>query len=111
MKPNNNSPSLKHRKWRRLFAIVLLCNLPAEADLAVREIRIAPAVPKSHVPEATRQGHFLNPQAISALDVTADGMVITAGTMAFSHDANVWQFSPDGAVLARRFFAPWAPMQ
>src|SRR5207244_12938804 len=105
MKPNDTSPSLKNRQWRRLCAIVLLFSLAAEADLAVREIRIAPAGLKSQVPEATRQGHFLSPQAISALDVTADGMVITVGTMAFSHDANVWQFSPDGAVIAQRFFA------
>jgi hypothetical protein len=31
--------------------------------------------------------------------------------MAFSHDANVWQFAPDGAVIAKRHFPPWAPMQ
>jgi glyoxylase-like metal-dependent hydrolase (beta-lactamase superfamily II) len=31
--------------------------------------------------------------------------------MAFSHDANVWQFASDGTVLAKRHFPPWAPMQ
>lgn len=51
------------------------------------------------------------PQAISAVDISADGKFITVGTMAFSHDANVWQFAPDGTVLAKRHFPPWAPMQ
>jgi hypothetical protein len=58
-----------------------------------------------------RQGRFLAPQAISAVDIAADDKVITVGTMAFSHDANVWQFSPDGTVIAKRHFPPWAPMQ
>jgi glyoxylase-like metal-dependent hydrolase (beta-lactamase superfamily II) len=45
------------------------------------------------------------------VDVSADGKWITVGTMAFSHDANVWQLAPDGSVLAKRNFPPWAPMQ
>src|SRR4030095_11622905 len=50
-------------------------------------------------------------QTISTVDISADGKFITVGTMAFSHDANVWQFAPDGTVLAQRHFPPWAPMQ
>jgi glyoxylase-like metal-dependent hydrolase (beta-lactamase superfamily II) len=45
------------------------------------------------------------------VDISADGKFITVGTMAFSHDANVWQFGPDGTVIAKRHFPPWAPMQ
>jgi glyoxylase-like metal-dependent hydrolase (beta-lactamase superfamily II) len=54
---------------------------------------------------------FLAPQAISAVDISQDDRVITVGTMAFRHDANVWQFTTDGAVIAKRSFPPWAPMQ
>jgi hypothetical protein len=96
---------------RHAVAIGLLWSWNAIADLAIREIRIALSAPISRVPEATRQRRFLAPQAISAVDIAADGKVIAVGTMAFSHDANVWQFSPDGTVIARRHFPPWAPMQ
>jgi glyoxylase-like metal-dependent hydrolase (beta-lactamase superfamily II) len=82
----------------------------ALADLAVQRIEIAPPV-ESRVPEVTAQNRALAPQAVSAIDISADGKFITVGTMAFSHDANVWQFAPDGAVLAKHHFPPWAPMQ
>jgi glyoxylase-like metal-dependent hydrolase (beta-lactamase superfamily II) len=78
---------------------------------AVRHIQIAPPAARSNVPDATAQGLSLSPQAVSAVDISADGKVLTIGTMAFSHDANVWQFAPDGTVLAQRHFPPWAPMQ
>jgi glyoxylase-like metal-dependent hydrolase (beta-lactamase superfamily II) len=45
------------------------------------------------------------------VDVSGDGKFITVGTMAFSHDANVWQLAPDGTVIAKRHLPPWAPMQ
>src|SRR5262249_23485766 len=45
------------------------------------------------------------------VDVSADGKFITIGTMSFADEANVWQFSPDGTLLANRRFPPWAPMQ
>jgi glyoxylase-like metal-dependent hydrolase (beta-lactamase superfamily II) len=83
----------------------------AFADLVVRQIPIGSAAAKSRVPDVTARGRFLAPQAISAVDVSADGKFITVGTMAFSHDANVWQLAPDGTVVARRHFPPWAPMQ
>ncbi len=98
-------------RLRPAFAIAFLCSLSVSGELSVREIRIGPAVEQSRVPDVTQQGQVLAPQAVSALDIAADGKVITVGTMAFSHDANVWQFSPDGAVLAKRYFPPWAPMQ
>jgi len=94
-----------------VLALALLSVGDARADLAVRHVEIAPRALESRVPSVTAQGRFLAPQAISAVDVSADGKFITVGTMAFSHDANVWQFGPDGAVIARRHFPPWAPMQ
>jgi len=83
----------------------------AFADLAVRHVEVGPSARESRVPEVTAQGRLFAPQAVSSVDVSADGRFITVGTMAFSHDANVWQFGPDGAVIARRHFPPWAPMQ
>src|SRR5881409_537388 len=94
-----------------VLSIALLFAGRAFADLAVRHVEIAPRALETRVPDVAAQGHFLAPQAISAVDVSADGKFITVGTMAFSHDANVWQFGPDGAVIARRHFPPWAPMQ
>lgn len=93
------------------FTLGVLGAVSAFADLTVRQVEIAPAAPHSRVPEVTARGRFLAPQAISAVDVSADGKFITAGTMAFSHDANVWQLAADGTVIARRHFPPWAPMQ
>ena len=83
----------------------------AFAELAVRRVQVAASEPESRVPEVSAQGRFLAPQAISVVDISADGNIITVGTMAFGHDANVWQFSPDGAVMAKRHFPHWAPMQ
>src|SRR5436190_8134011 len=80
-------------------------------DVVVRHVEIAPRARESRVPATTAQGRFLAPQAVSAVDVSADGKIITVGTMAFSHDANVWQFAPNGTVIAKRYFPPWAPMQ
>src|SRR5438445_5768815 len=83
----------------------------AFADLAVRQVQIVSLAPESRVPKVTAQDNVLAPQAISAVDVSADSKFITIGTMAFSHDANVWQFGADGTVLAKRHLPPWAPMQ
>ena len=83
----------------------------AFAELRVHEIEIAPRVAPSRVPEAAAQAGFLAPQAVSAVNISADGNFITIGTMAFSHDANVWQFRADGSLIASRNFPPWAPMQ
>ena len=92
-----------------LFA--LASTFCASADLTVRQVQVAPPAAPSRVPESTAQGRSLAPQAVSAVDISADGKFITVGTMAFSHDANVWQFGPDGSGLAKRHLPPWAPMQ
>jgi len=93
------------------FALALIWAGSAFADLAVRQVEIASPASKSRVPDVTARGRFLAPQAISAVDVSPDGKFITVGTMAFSHDANVWQLDEDGTVIAKRHFPPWAPMQ
>jgi glyoxylase-like metal-dependent hydrolase (beta-lactamase superfamily II) len=93
------------------LAIPGLFQSKAAADLEVDRVQVAPLAQTSQVPAATARGKILAPQAISAVDICADGRFITVGTMAFCHDANVWQFGPDGTVLANRYFPPWAPMQ
>lgn len=60
---------------------------------------------------AAEPAESLAPQAVSAVDVSADGKIITVGTMAFSHEPNVWQFGSDGSVLHQRRLPPFAPMQ
>src|SRR5262249_49180547 len=79
--------------------------------LAVKSLAIAPPVARTAVPEVSAQGRELAPQAVSAVDISADGSFITVGTMAFSHDANVWVLAPDGAVISKANLPPWAPMQ
>src|SRR5216117_2451318 len=104
---------LKHPGFTAVAALALVSGMAGRvfADLAVRHVEVAPRAAKSQVPEVTAQGRFLAPQAISAVDVSADEKFITVGTMAFSHDANVWQFGPDGTAISQRHFPPWAPMQ
>ena len=51
--------SLKNPDLRPMLAIGLLWNWVAFADLAVREVRIAPSASKTRVPAATSQGRFL----------------------------------------------------
>src|SRR5262245_30111881 len=97
-----------------LLHAVLLATLPvavAGGESRVEKIEIAPRDRSSRVPDVSAQGNMLAPQAVSAVNISADGKFITVGTMAFNHDANVWQFDAGGAVLARRNFPPWAPMQ
>ncbi len=83
----------------------------AIAAVRIRSVPIGEPAPRSSVPAATAQGQFLAPQAISCVDISADARFITVGTMSFADEANVWQFSPDGMLLANRRFPPWAPMQ
>ena len=97
--------------WFVLLAVWVALSHSAHADLTLRRIQISPPLAESRVPAAIAQGRPLAPQAISAVHVSADGKFITVGTLAFSHDANVWQFAPDGTVLAKRHLPPWAPMQ
>jgi glyoxylase-like metal-dependent hydrolase (beta-lactamase superfamily II) len=81
------------------------------SDLAVKERVVEPLSAGSAVPAVTAQGRSLAPQAVAAVDISADGRCITVGTMAFSHEPNVWQFGNDGAVLEKRHLPPWAPLQ
>jgi glyoxylase-like metal-dependent hydrolase (beta-lactamase superfamily II) len=97
--------------WIGLIAAQLFVG-PTRAEIVIdHRVEIGPPGADSRVPNVTAQGRFLAPQAVSALDVSDDGNVITVGTMAFSHDANVWQFGADGKVIAKRHLPPWAPLQ
>lgn len=98
-------------RWLNLLTVWAALTLHTSAELTVRQIQVSPPAAQSRVPAATAQGRPLAPQAISAVHVSADSKFITVGTMAFSHDANVWQLAPDGTVLAKRHLPPWAPMQ
>jgi glyoxylase-like metal-dependent hydrolase (beta-lactamase superfamily II) len=104
-----------HRLFPALFGIAALLSAVighnAGAALSISRVAIDRPARKSQVPEATTQGRLLAPQAISCVDISADGKFITVGTMAFSHDANVWQFGPDGILIGKRHFPPWAPLQ
>jgi glyoxylase-like metal-dependent hydrolase (beta-lactamase superfamily II) len=81
------------------------------AELTIRSVEIGPKTVRTAVPEIAAQGRALEPQAVSAVDISADRNFITIGTMAFSHDANVWVLAPDGAVISKGNLPPWAPMQ
>ena len=110
MRPRNFFPRLTPSVVAALVLVMVFTNR-ATAALTVQRHAIAQSAPISQVPEVTAQGRSLAPQGISAVDISADGKFITVGTMAFSHDANVWQFAPDGTVLNKRHFPPWAPLQ
>ncbi len=73
-------------------------------------LAVACAAP-SRVPSLRRQGVFLPPQAVSAVDVSDDGASIAVSTMAFRQDRNFWLLSPDGKLQWGRHVAPWAPFQ
>jgi glyoxylase-like metal-dependent hydrolase (beta-lactamase superfamily II) len=65
----------------------------------------------SGVPGPLKQGVFLAPQAIAAVDISPDGRSIAVATLAFRQDKNFWLLSSDGQVLFGRSVAPWAPFQ
>jgi len=68
--------------------VIFCCR--ASAQLATRTIHVGETSAKSQVPPVAAQGRFLAPQAVSAIDISPDGQLVTVGTTAFSHDANVW---------------------
>ena len=94
-----------------LLLLVAILTTPARGELSLHTTQLSPSIAPTRVPATTAQGRTLAPQAISAVDISADGQHITVGTMAFSHDANVWLLAPDGTVSASRHFPPFAPMQ
>ena len=93
--------------------IVAAKNKPAAPPAADKRkaVAIGAAAKQSAVPDAWRQGTFLQPQSVSALDVSADGRFIGVTTMAFRHDRNFWLLSQDGKVQWGRYVQPWAPFQ
>jgi glyoxylase-like metal-dependent hydrolase (beta-lactamase superfamily II) len=107
----------KARASDRLLAELCLVVTPREAPAALpalekrRDVALGTLVKKSAVPDAWRQGTFLQPQSISALDISADGRFIGVTTMAFRHDRNFWLLSENGKVQWGRYVQPWAPFQ
>jgi glyoxylase-like metal-dependent hydrolase (beta-lactamase superfamily II) len=78
---------------------------------AIKTVPIGEAPKKSNVPFALRQGVFLHPQNVSAVDISEDGGSVGLTTLAFHHDRNFWLLTSDGAVQWGRHVAPWAPFQ
>ena len=76
-----------------------------------KPIVLGKPVAESRVPSANRQGVFLDPQNISAVDISPDGKFIGLTTMAFRNDRNFWLLSDDGQILWGRHVDPWAPFQ
>src|SRR6516162_5134919 len=77
----------------------------------MRTIQIGTPVKSSNVPDAWRQGTFLKPQSVSAVDVSDDGRFVGVTTMAFRQDRNFWLLTDDGKVSWGRYVEPWAPFQ
>jgi glyoxylase-like metal-dependent hydrolase (beta-lactamase superfamily II) len=83
----------------------------AGAGPAMKSIHIGTPRKQSKVPDAWRQGVFLRPQSVSAVDISDDGHLVGVTTLAFRHDHNFWLLSDEGKVLWGRSVAPWAPFQ
>lgn len=94
---------------RTAALVTILCmSLAQEQPGSV--VRVGPSSGATRVPDVLRQGAFIAPHAVSALDVLEDGR-IAVSTMAFRHDRNFWILSPRGEPLWSRQVAPWAPFQ
>jgi glyoxylase-like metal-dependent hydrolase (beta-lactamase superfamily II) len=125
--PNSVKPGLawlrigvagdKPRPGDRLLAEVALVVTPKDkttepgAVEKLERVVVGTPVKGTAVPDAWRQGVFLKPQSISALDISADNRFIGVTTMAFRHDRNFWLLSADGKVQWSRYVQPWAPFQ
>jgi glyoxylase-like metal-dependent hydrolase (beta-lactamase superfamily II) len=100
---------------RLLAELPLVVAGPAAAPAApappLRTIPVGTPAAQSRVPDPWRQGVFLRPQAVSALDVSDDGRFVGVTTLAFRHDRNFWLLSGDGKVRWGRYVQPWAPFQ
>src|SRR5262245_58997318 len=104
-----------------LTAIVLAVQVSLAADgkasaqqpaaPVMRTIQIGTPVKSSNVPDAWRQGMFLKPQSVSAVDISDDGRFVGVTTMAFRQDRNFWLLTDDGKVSRGRYVQPWAPFQ
>lgn len=105
-------PSAVSAAARACVLCALFAGSPAGALAELAVTRVSVATPaESSVPDPTAQGRSLSPQAVSAVDISPDGKTITVGTMAFSHEPNVWLLNADGTIREKRNFAPWAPLQ
>src|SRR5687767_13819127 len=96
---------------RLLLTIILVYPSAVARAESPPELRIGAPVASSKVPLSTRQGTFLSPQSIAALDISADGRRIGVATMSFSHDRNLWVLSAQGEIVSSRYVFPWAPFQ
>jgi glyoxylase-like metal-dependent hydrolase (beta-lactamase superfamily II) len=83
--------------------------LPAAPPL--RDLSVGAPLKQSRVPAPWKQGVFLHPQSVSALDISDDGHFVGVTTLAFRHDRNFWLLSGDGKVQWGRYVQPWAPCQ
>lgn len=82
-----------------------------QAPAALRRVEIGAPLKPSTVPAPWRQGTFLHPQSVSAVDISDDGRSLGVTTMAFRHDRNFWLLSDAGKVQWGRYLQPWAPFQ
>jgi hypothetical protein len=81
----NLSRSLRLAFVLATFAVAAANN--GRGESAVTSVEIGPKNVRTAVPEIVAQGRALAPQAVSAVDISADRNFITIGTMAFSHEA------------------------
>ncbi|HEV3341924.1 MAG TPA: MBL fold metallo-hydrolase, partial [Pirellulales bacterium] len=84
---------------------------PPATTAALKNVEVGPPSAESRVPDAWRQGVFLHPQSVSAVDISDDGRAIGVTTLAFRHDKNLWLLSDDGSLRWGRYVEPWAPFQ
>ena len=84
----------------------MLASPLAFGGLDIRTVRIGRPLAASRVPDVARQGVFLAPQSVSALDISDDGGFIAASTLAFRNDRNFWMISQDGKLLRGRYLLP-----
>ncbi len=69
----------------------------------MQSIRIGARRAHMNVPPVLRQGTFLGPQNVSALDISEDGRLIAVATMAFRQDRNLWLISGEGKLRSGRY--------
>jgi len=77
----------------------------------MKKVQIGAPRNASAVPDPLRQGVFLSPQSVSAVDVSDDNRFVGVTTMAFRHDKNFWLLSSAGEMKWGRYVQPWAPFQ
>ena len=76
-----------------------------------QNLRVGTPLARSNVPSVLRQGEFLPPQSVTALDISDDNRFVAVTTMAFRDSHNFWLVSADGKILWSRYVLSWAPFQ